>query len=56
MNKPNGLLAQLLDAIHDCKQMEREAARVIAKATPPAPYALTVTKNPGSYLPLGRGE
>ena len=56
MNVPDGLRAQLLDAIHDCKQIEREAARVIAKGTPPAPCPLTVTKKPGSYLPLGWGE
>jgi hypothetical protein len=59
MNKPNGLLAQLLDAIHDCKKMEREAGRVIARGVhpaDPAPYPLKVTQNPGSYLPLGWGE
>jgi hypothetical protein len=56
MNKPDGLLAQLLDAIHACKKIEREAARVIEKATPPAPYELKVTQNPGSHLPTGWGE
>ena len=56
MNVPDGLLAQLLDAIHECKQIKRDCKNTEAAATSPAPYSPTVTKSPPRPVPAATFE